>query len=86
MALILAVVVAVCFVASLLPFLLPGAVIGLLGKVLNDALGDPLWALVPAARGTLVTSGVEGPMLTLQGVLALYVPLLLILLWTQRGR
>lgn len=86
MALILTVVVTVCFVASLLPFLLPGAVIGLLGKVLNDALGDPLWALVPAARGALVTTGAEGPMLTLQGVLALYVPLLLILLWSQRGR
>ena len=86
MALILTVVVTVCFVASLLPFLLPGAVIGLLGKVLNDALGDPLWALVPAARGTLVRSGAEGPMLTLQGVLALYVPLLLLLLWSQRGR
>jgi hypothetical protein len=86
MALILMVVVIVCFVASLLPFLLPGAVIGLLGKVLNDALGDPLWALVPAARGTLVTSAAGGPMLTLGGVLALYVPLLVILLWSQRGR
>ena len=86
MALILTVVVTVCFVASLLPFLLPGAVIGLLGKVLNDALGDPLWAFVPVVRGTLVRSGAEGPMLTLQGVLALYVPLLLLLLWSQRGR
>jgi hypothetical protein len=86
MALILTVVVTVCFVASLLPFLFPGAVIGLLGKVLNDALGDPLWTLVPAARGPLVRSAAEGPMLTLQGVLVLYVPLLLILLWSQRGR
>ena len=60
MALVLTVVVAVCFVASLLPFLLPGAVIGLLGKVLNDALGDPLWAFLPAVRGTLVKSGSEG--------------------------
>ena len=86
MALILTVVVTVCFVASLLPFLFPGAVIGLLGKVLNDALGDPLWAILPAAQGTLVISGSEGPVLTLYGVLALYVPLLLILLWQQRGR
>jgi hypothetical protein len=86
MALILTVVVTVCFIASLLPFLLPGAVIGLLGKVLNDVLGDPLWALVPPVRGTLVTSGSEGPMLTLQGVVAVYVSLLLILLWQQRGR
>lgn len=86
MALVLTVVVTVCFVASLLPFLLPGAVIGLLGKVLNDALGDPLWAFLPAVRGTLVKSGSEGPILTLHGVLALYVPLLVILLWSQRGR
>ena len=86
MALILTVVVAVCFVASLLPFLLPGAAIGLLGKVLNDALGDPLWAILPAARGTLVISGSEGPILTLYGVLALYMPFLLLLLWQQRGR
>jgi hypothetical protein len=86
MALILTVIVVVCFVASLLPFLLPGAVIGLLGKLLNDALGDPVWALLPAARGTLVTAGAEGPVLTLYGALALYVPLLLILLWAQRGR
>jgi hypothetical protein len=86
MALMLTVVVAVCFIASLLPFMLPGALIGLLGKVLNDALGDPLWAFVPAARGTLVGSGPEGPMLTFRGVLALYVPLLVVLLWSQRGR
>ena len=86
MALLLTVVVTVCFIASLLPFMLPGAVIGLLGKVLNDALGDPMWAFVPAMRGTLVTTGSEGPMLTLRGVLALYVPLLVVLLWSQRGR
>ena len=86
MALLLMVVVAVCFVASLLPFMLPGAVIALLGKLLNDALGDPMWAVIPAARGTLVMSGSEGPMLTLRGVLALYVPLLVVLLWSQRGR
>jgi hypothetical protein len=86
MALILLVAVTVCFVASLLPFLLPEAVIGLLGKVLNDALGDPLWAVLPPARGWLVTGGPEEPVLTLQGVLAVYIPILLILLWRQRGR
>ena len=86
MALLLTVVVTVSFIAALLPFMLPGAVIGLLGKVLNDALGDPMWAFVPAVRGTLVASGSEGPMLTLRGVLALYVPLLVVLLWSQRGR
>ncbi|HEY7602003.1 MAG TPA: hypothetical protein VIB60_05815 [Methylomirabilota bacterium] len=86
MLLLLTVVVAVCFVASLLPFLFPGAVIGLLGKVLNDAIGDPLWTLVPPARRVLVITPPGGPMLTLEGVLVVYVPLLLVLLWLQRGR
>jgi hypothetical protein len=80
MGMILAVVVTVCFIASLLPFLFPGAVIGLLGKVLDDLLGDPVWAFLPFARGTLVTSGPDGPILTLTGVLAIYVPLLLLVL------
>jgi hypothetical protein len=86
MLLVLAVVVTVCFIASLLPFMLPGAAIGLLGKVLNDAIGDPLWNLVPAARRILVYDGPGGPMLTLEGVLVIYVPLLLGLLWLQRVR
>jgi hypothetical protein len=86
MALILLVVATVCFVASLLPFLLPGAAIALIGKILNGALADPLWVLVPPARGILVTSGADGPGLTLQGVLLLYAPLVLILLRLQRGR
>jgi hypothetical protein len=86
MLLLLAVVVAVCFVASLLPFMFPGAVIGLFGKILNDAIGDPLWNLVPPARRILVVSPPGGPMLTLEGVLVVYVPLLLALLWFQRGR
>jgi hypothetical protein len=86
MTLILTVVVAVCFIASLLPFLLPGAVIGLLGKVLNDTLGDPVWSFVPVGRGILATSGPAGPVLTLQGVLAVYVPLLLMVLWVGQRR
>jgi hypothetical protein len=45
-----------------------------------------MWALVPAARGTLVASAQEGPMLTLNGVLAVYIPLLVVLLWSQRRR
>jgi hypothetical protein len=80
MALIVAVVVAVCFIASLLPFLFPGAAIGLFGKVLNDAVGDPVWVFLPFARGALVTIGPAGPILTLIGVLAIYLPLLLIVL------
>jgi hypothetical protein len=86
MAPIVAVVIVVCFVASLSPFLFPGAVIGLLGKLLNDALGDPLWALVPPVRGALVTRGAEGPVLTLTGVLAVYASALLIVLMLRRTR
>ena len=86
MILLLTVVVIVCFFAALLPFLYPGAVIALFGKLLNDALGDPMWNLVPAARGILVTSGAGGPMLTRDGVLAVYLPLLVILLLLQRRR
>jgi hypothetical protein len=86
MVLLLTVVVAVCFVAALLPFLFPGAVIGLFGKILNDALGDPMWNLVPAARGLLVRGGPGGPMLTREGVLAVYVPLLVVLLLLGRRR
>jgi hypothetical protein len=86
MLLVLAVVFVVCFLAALLPFLFPGAIIALFGKLLNDALGDPLWNLVPAARGILVTSGSGGPMLTLEGVLAVYMPLLAGLLFLQRRR
>jgi hypothetical protein len=86
MLLLLTVVVIVCFLAALLPFLFPGAVIGLLGKILNDVLGDPMWNLVPAARGVLVTSGTGGPMLTREGVLAVYVPVLIVLFLLQRRR
>jgi hypothetical protein len=62
------------------------AVIGLLGKVLNDTLGDPVWSFVPVGRGILATSGPAGPVLTLQGVLAVYVPLLLMVLWVGQRR
>ena len=86
MLLLLTVVVIVCFFAALLPFLFPGAVIALFGKLLNDALGDPMWNLVPAARGVLVASEAGGPILTRAGVLAVYVPLLVVLLLLQRRR
>ena len=86
MALVLMLIVTVCFVASLSPFLMPGALIGLVGNGLNGALADPVWTLLLPARRTLVASGSDGPLLTLQGVLAVYVPLLVILLRQQRGR
>lgn len=86
MLLVLTIVVVVCFLAALLPFLFPGAIIALFGRLLNDAVGDPLWNLAPAARGVLVTTGSGGPMLTLEGVLAVYVPALAALFLLQRWR
>lgn len=86
MLLMLTVVASVCFLAALLPFLFPGAVIALFGKLLNDALGDPMWSFVPIARGFLATSGPEGPALTREGVFAVYVPLLVVLVLLQRRR
>ena len=85
MALIGTVILTVCFLASLMPFLMPGAAISLIGKVVNDALGDPVWQLLPFTRGTLVVSSGGNPVLTLQGVLAVYIPVLALLYWEQRG-
>jgi hypothetical protein len=45
-----------------------------------------VWSFVPVGRGILATSGPAGPVLTLQGVLAVYVPLLLIVLWVGQRR
>jgi hypothetical protein len=86
MSLIGTVIVTVCFLASLLPYLMPGTGISLIGKVLNDTLGDPVWQLLPFARGTLAVSVGGNPVLTLEGVLAVYMPLLALLFWSQRGR
>jgi len=86
MALIVTVILTVCFLVSLLPYLLPGTAVGLIGKVLNDALGDPVWAFLPFARGTLVTSQMGDPVLTLQGVLVVYGILLAVVFLWQRAR
>ena len=86
MVLVLTVVVAVCFGASLLPFLFPGAVVGLFGVILNSGLGELLVLILGVSPGALVTGGSGGVILTLPGVLAVYVPLLLLLLFVQRNR
>ena len=78
--------VVVCFFASLLPFLFPGAVIGLFGKLLNDALGTRCGISCPPPGGLLVTARRGGPCSRCEGVLAVYVPALVILLWLQRRR
>jgi hypothetical protein len=79
-------IVAVCFAASLLPFLFPGAAIGLLGVVLNDVIGNGIAGLVPSLRRGTLLAGSEGSDLTIQGVLALYLPLLLLLLLASRRK
>jgi len=86
MVVLLTVVVAVCFVASLLPFLFPGAALGLLGVVLNDRIGNLLAGVAPGLRQSAVMAGPEGTDLTFQGVLLLYVPLFFLLLLASRRR
>jgi hypothetical protein len=85
MVLVLMVALAVGFVASLLPFLLPDAVISLLGVQLNGAAA-PLVADLPWIGPRLVSGAGPARTLTLEGVLVTYVPALLVLLWIQRSR
>ena len=93
MALLLLIVVGACLVASLLPFLFPGAVVGLLGVALNAWLADLLAGTLAGLGGTLgMRPGalVVGPPgqahLTAPGVLAVYVPVLALLLFVLWGR
>jgi hypothetical protein len=80
MRLVLTMVLAVGFVASLLPFLFPGAIISMLGTFLNDVIGNGIAAVAPGLRSNVIMAGPEGTDLTLPGVLALYVPVLLLLI------
>jgi hypothetical protein len=86
------VVIAIAFLVSLLPFFFPGSVIGALGAGLNGVIGEtllqwmdltstPLIERVPGAYG-----GPSGMALTFSGVLALYLPLLIVLGLILRGK
>ena len=86
MLMLLFIVAAVGFVASLLPFVFPGTLVSLLGVTLNAGLGELLATTLHVGRGTLVLGGPGQAMLTFQGVLVFYVPLLLLLLFVLRGR
>jgi hypothetical protein len=86
MLLLLTVAVVVCFLASLLPVLFPGTLIAMMGGHLNAWLGEHVAALAPQARGTLVLGERGSLQLTFLGVLAVYAPVILLLLWGQRGR
>jgi hypothetical protein len=82
-------VVAVCFAASLLPFLFPGALVSALGVVLNAWLGDLLataFGLGPGSLLTPVPTEAGRVALTFAGVLTVYVPTLAVLSLAVRGR
>jgi hypothetical protein len=86
------VVVAIAFLVSILPFFFPGSMIGALGAGLNGIIGEtllqwfdltstPLVERVPGAYG-----GPAGMALTFSGVLALYLPILVVLGLILRGK
>jgi len=82
MLVLLVIVVALLFVTSVLPFLYPGAVVSMFGVVLNQSLGGLLASTLGIGKGSLVAGGA----LTFQGVLVVYLPILVILLFVVRGR
>ncbi|HSE95978.1 MAG TPA: hypothetical protein VLD61_08800 [Methylomirabilota bacterium] len=92
MVLMLFVVVTIAFLVSILPFFFPGSLIGALGAGLNGVIGEtllhwvdltstPLIERVPGAYG-----GPAGMALTFSGVLALYLPILIVLGLILRGK
>jgi hypothetical protein len=86
MALLLLIIVAACFVVSLLPFMFPGAVVGLLGVALNDWLAGVLGRSLGVGPGALLAGPPGQAALTVQGALTVYVPLLVVLLFVLWGR
>lgn len=86
MLLFLLIVLAMCFAISLLPFVFPGALISAFGLALNHWLGGILANSLGLGHGALVTGSGAAEALSLSGVLAIYLPLLLILVFFLRGR
>lgn len=75
--------VTLLFLFSLLPFMFPGSLIGLLGSTLDAILGE---ALAPLLPGWAVGGGRSGTALTLEGTLAVYLPVLAIVyLFMRKG-
>lgn len=79
------VVFAFFLVASILPFAYPGAVVSALGVVVNHGLGDFLASTLGVGKGTLVARGAY-PMLTFEGVLVVYLSVLVLILLVFRNR
>ncbi len=82
--LILLAVLSLCFLSSLIPFIYPETIMNAIGAFLNHVLGELLASL--GIEGGLVagTGGVYA--LSLQGVLAVYLPPILLILFILRGR
>jgi hypothetical protein len=87
MRLLLLVVMALGGLVSLLPILYPGTIVGTLGMPVNAFLAELLRSLFHVQDGALVIMG-EGAahMLTVQGVLAVFLPLVGVTLLAYRGR
>ena len=77
MRLLLFVVAAVAFLVSLLPVLYPGSIVAALGMPVNVFVAETLRNLFKVRTDALIVMG-EGTshVLTLQGVLAVYLPIL----------
>ena len=86
MVLILFFVVAFGFVVSLIPFIYPGSIMNTFGAFLNVLLGTVLVSTLGIGLGSLAAGSPGGYALTLQGVLAVYAPILVILLVALRSR
>ncbi len=86
MLLLLFIVVTVCFFASLLPVFYPGTIVSMLGAPLNGVVADFFATTLGLGVGSLVVPAKGGYALTLPGVLAFYVPLMLLLLLAGRKR
>jgi hypothetical protein len=87
MRLLLLVVMVIGGLVSLLPILYPGTVVGSLGMPVNAFIAETLRSLLNLQDGALVVMG-EGAahMLTVQGVLAVFLPLLGMTFLAYRGR
>lgn len=86
MIVLLLMLLSVGFLASLLPFVFPGALVSVVGVALNHWLGELLAGTLNVSSDALLGASGGQPTLTLGGVLAVYAPPLAVLLFILRGR
>ncbi|MGH7322227.1 MAG: hypothetical protein ACRELA_21760 [Candidatus Rokuibacteriota bacterium] len=82
--LVLLAVLGLCFISSLIPFIYPETIMNSLGAFLNHVLGEGLANLGVEGGWVAGRDGVYA--LSLQGVLAVYLPPILAILFILRGR